>query len=171
MDVLDVALGAAALLLLASGPWKLARPDSARRALRLTGLPASDALVRGVGTVELVVGAGVVLDGDRSAWPAALGVVYAGFAAFVVLALWRRAPLSSCGCFGSAGVAPTPLHAGIDAGFAAIGFVTAVDGGPAPLDVVTDGGTDAIVLVAGALALAAAVHWIFTRWPGTTATR
>jgi hypothetical protein len=171
MDLLDVALAAAALLLVVSGPAKVARPDDTGRALRLTGLPSARALVRTIGVTELVVGVGVLLDGDRAVWPAALGATYAGFAGFVLLALWRRAPLSSCGCFGGTGVAPTPLHAGIDAGFAAIGFVVATDTGSAPIDTVLDGGSDAVLLVAGAVVLAGVVYWVFTRWPGSRSTR
>jgi hypothetical protein len=106
---------------------------------------------------------------DPSAGPSLVGLVV--LTAFVVLALWRRAPLSSCGCFGGSSVAPTPLHAGIDAGFAAIGFVAATDAGPAAIDVLRDGGSDALTLAAGAIALAAVVYWVFTRWPGSRSAR
>jgi hypothetical protein len=171
MDVLDVPLTAAALLLAISGPTKLVRPAETERALRLTGLPSSRALVRQLGAVELVTAIFVLLYGDNAVWPLLLGVLYAGFAVFVTLAVWRRAPLSSCGCFGASGVAPTPVHAGVDAGLAAVGFVTAFDARTAPIDIISDGGTDAVVLVAGAVALAGSVYWLFTRWSGTRSAR
>jgi hypothetical protein len=77
--------------------------------------------------------------------------------------VWRRAPLTTCGCFGSAGVSPTPLHAGVDAGLAAVGVLAAIDPLRAPIDVVTDGGSDAVLIVAGAALLAGAIYWFFTR--------
>ena len=171
MDALAVPLSAAAALLVVSGPRKLARPDDAARALRLTGLPSSRGLVRVVGAVELAAGLGVIVDGDHAPWPLALGTIYAAFAAFVLVAVWRHAPLTSCGCFGREGVAPRPLHAGIDAGAAAIGILAAFDTTRAPIDVVLDGGWDAVALTAGAVILAGATYWVFTRWTGTRSAR
>jgi hypothetical protein len=171
MDALEVPLSAAAALLVLSGPRKIARPVDAARALRATGLPSDHSLVRGVGAIEFVVGLGVILDGDRAPWPLALGTVYAAFAAFVLLAVWCRAPLSSCGCFGGEGVAPTPLHAGIDAGAAAIGFLAALDPPTAPICTVRDGGGDAVALIAGAVVVTAATYWVFTRWTGIRSAR
>ena len=81
--------------------------------------------------------------------------------------MWRRAPLTSCGCFGSAGVAPTPLHAGVDAGFAAVGVLAAIDPVRAPLDVLTGGGADAAVLAVGTALLSGAVYVLFTRGTGS----
>ena len=94
-------------------------------------------------------------------------MLYAGFAGFVLLAVWRRAPLTSCGCFGSAGVAPTPLHAGVDAGFAAFGVLAALDPVRAPLDVLTGGRADAAVLAVGTALLSGAVYVLFTRGTGS----
>src|SRR4051812_22474688 len=136
MDALDVPLAAAALLLVPSGVAKLRRPADTERALRAVRLPGGATRVRVLGAGELVVGLGVVLDGARPGWSVALGALYAGFAAFVLLALWRRAPLTSCGCFGAAGVTPTPLHAGVDAGLAAVALLTALDPRSSPLDIV-----------------------------------
>jgi uncharacterized membrane protein YphA (DoxX/SURF4 family) len=167
MDVLHVPLTAAAALLVLSGPGKVRRPDGTARALRQTGLPAPRAAVRALGVVETVVGVGVIVAGDRWILPAGLAALYAGFAMFVLLAVWRRAPLTSCGCFGAAGVSPTPVHAGVDAGLATIGVLAAVDPLPAPLDVLRDGGSDAAVLVVGAAALTGAIYWLFTRWNGS----
>jgi hypothetical protein len=168
MDVLQVPLAAAAVLLVVSGPPKIARPDATERALRLTGLPSNRSLVRASGALELAVGIGVIVDGDRPVWPFALGVIYAAFAFFVLLAVWRRAPLSSCGCFGANGVAPTALHAGVDAGASAVGFLAAIESQRALIDVFTDGGGDAIALFIGTAVLAGAVYWLFTRWSPRT---
>jgi hypothetical protein len=171
MDALAVPLTAAAALLALSGPRKLARPDDAARALRQTGLPSGRGLVRAVGAVEVAVGLGVIVDGDRAPWPLGLGAIYAAFAAFVLVAVWRHAPLTSCGCFGRAGVAPTPLHAGLDAGAAAVGILAAFDAPRPAVDVVLDGGWDATALVTGAAILAGAVYLVFTRWTGIRSAR
>ena len=43
-------------------------------------------------------------------YPWAVALVYAGFAGFVGLAMSRRLPIASCGCFGKADTPPTWIH-------------------------------------------------------------
>jgi hypothetical protein len=171
MDALHVPLTAAAALLALAAPRKLNRPDEAGRALRLTGLPSSRWLVRAIGAVELAVGIGVLVDAGEPLWPFSLGVLYTGFALFVVLAVWRHAPLTSCGCFGASDASPTPLHAGVDAGAATVAFLAAADGIRAPVDVIGDGGADAAWLLAGAGVVTLVVYALFTGWPRTRSAR
>jgi hypothetical protein len=170
VDPLHVPLAAGALLLLLSGVQKLLHPLLAHRALRLTGLPSHPRAVRALGAAELVVGTGTLLLASRW-WPAALAALYAGFAAFVVLALWRNTPLSSCGCFGAAETPPTPLHAGINAAIAAVALLAATDPPDAPIEVVTDGGASAVGFAAGSLFVASVVYAALTQRFGSRATR
>jgi uncharacterized protein YjeT (DUF2065 family) len=163
MDPLHVPLTAASLLLVLSGLAKGAQPDDTHRALRLAGLPSDTRLVRALGVVEIAAGVGTLLDADRALWPLLVAFLYAGFSGFVILAMWRRAPLSSCGCFGHASVAPNALHAGVDAGLAAIAALAATADISSPVDVVRDGGADAIVLVLASVALTALLYALFTR--------
>ncbi len=65
--------------------------------------------------------------------PALAAVVaasYLAFTGFVVVALARRLPVGSCGCFGRADAPPTVLHVVIDAGAAVCAVAVALrDGG------------------------------------------
>jgi Methylamine utilisation protein MauE len=88
---------------------KVASPDLTAGALRAARLPHSRALVRGLGVVEVTVGVGGIVLG--SAVPALIAAVfYAGFAWFVINALRKRLPISSCGCFGAAETPPSTNH-------------------------------------------------------------
>jgi hypothetical protein len=99
---------AATLLILAAAP-KLRYPDDTVRALRSTGLPGSDLIVRLLAVAELAIGAYALLVGDR--WSAGLvAASYVGFTAFVVLARTRDGVVSSCGCFGTPDTPPTRSH-------------------------------------------------------------
>jgi hypothetical protein len=169
VDALHVPLVAGAVLLVPAGVTKLTRPLTAHRALRLAGLPSHVAFVRVLGAFELIVAFGVVASAAWP-WPAALGLLYAGFGAFVVLALYRHAPIASCGCFGAADPPPTAAHAGIDAALSAVGFIAAIDGVRAPLDVLRDGGADAAIIAMGGAIVAAAVYALF-RFGGSRALR
>jgi hypothetical protein len=161
VDALHVPLAAAALLLVPAGVTKVTRPIAAHRALLATGLASRVPLVRALGVVELLVAFGALLSGAR-VFPAALALVYGGFTAFVLLALWRHAPIASCGCFGSTDTPPTFVHVGVDAALATASALAAGRGLRAPIDVLRDGGGDAAVLVLGALAGAAALYAALT---------
>lgn len=115
-------LAAAGLLALA-GALKLARPDGTRQALRTQGLPDTRALVRLLGAVEVLVA--VAAAAGSAAGAAALALAYAGFTAFVGLALVRGRPLTSCGCFAEPDLPPTWAHPVVTAAFAAVGATVA----------------------------------------------
>jgi hypothetical protein len=169
VDPLHVPLAAAALLLAPSGARKVRDPAPTHRALRIVGLPSSPLAVRLLGAVELAIGAGVLLSSSRL-WAGALAVVYVEFTAFVALALFRNAPLESCGCFGAADSPPSIAHVAIDAGLATVAVIVTVDPIAAPIDVVRDGGGDAFALVAGAVAIALSIYWVLSRPARTRAT-
>lgn len=112
---------AAAVLLLAGGA-KVIRPGDTWRALESAGVPGGPALVRTGALAEAALGAWAL----GWAHPAAMILValsYAGFTTFLVVAMARKLPISSCGCFGEPDVPPTKVHVGVDvaAGVAAVG--------------------------------------------------
>lgn len=113
-----------ATLLVVSGLPKLANPANTSRALEAIGLPAHRQLGRAVGTVEIVIGIGVMAVGG-AVMAGALALLYAGFAAFIVIAL-RSNKVKSCGCFGGDDTPPSRLHLGIDLAAAAVGTVLVV---------------------------------------------
>jgi hypothetical protein len=118
-------LAAAALLLVAGAP-KVVKPGTAVLALRSARLPAAAWLVRLLGAVEVVVGTAAITVGGVA--PAALVAgSYAGFAAFVAVALARGGVISSCGCFGKPDTPPTRLHMVMNLSAAAVAGAVAVE--------------------------------------------
>lgn len=96
-------------LLALAGIYKVADPAPTSGALRAAGLPASPHLVRLLGLIEIGVGViGIVWGGPV---PSMLGaMLYTGFLVFVLEALRRRLPISSCGCLGATETPPTVAH-------------------------------------------------------------
>lgn len=103
-----VVLALLALLALA-GISKLLRPIPTVGALRLAGFPSSVLLVRCLGLTEVTVGVAGVITGSP-VWALAAALLYGSFAFFVIYALNRRLPISSCGCFGATETPPSALH-------------------------------------------------------------
>ena len=106
---------AAVVLLGLAGVSKIARPGDTARALRLAGIPASRAWVRAGALCELAVAVAALM-APCAATGALVAGFYAVFTVFVMLALRRRWPLSSCGCFGKPDTPPTGSHAALNAG-------------------------------------------------------
>lgn len=114
---------AAVALLGAAGALKLVRPSTTAKALRELGLPASPTLVRAGALAELIIAAGALVGGGRP-FAILVAVSYAAFAGFVLAALRRGTPLSTCGCFGAPDTPPTAVHLFLN--LAAAGVATAV---------------------------------------------
>lgn len=112
-------------LLTGAGLMKLVRPAATAGALRAAHLPSSMATVRSLGVVEVSVGATGIITGS-SASAAAGAVVYGAFALFVMYALGRALPISSCGCLGSADTPPSVIHVVLDLVAVAILVVAAL---------------------------------------------
>ena len=115
-------------LLAVAGAAKAWSPDTTARALRAAGLPSDRRLVRVAGGLEAVIAVAALLTG----LPVLAGVVaasYLAFSAFIVVALVRGTPISSCGCFGKPDTPPSRLHVAINLGAAIV--ATAVATGPA----------------------------------------
>jgi hypothetical protein len=118
-------------LLAIAGIGKLVRPRPAREAVAAAGLPVPRAVVApaivALGSVEVAAGiAGLVIGG-----PAALAVAiaYFGLGAFA-WRLWRRAPVTPCGCLGSSTATVSRGHLALDAGATAVALVAAGGGSP-----------------------------------------
>ena len=118
-----------AALLVWSGIRKFADPEPTSGALRAAGLPSSRLSVLGLASVEVGVGSAALLFSGRL-YPWAVAVVYAGFAGFVGLAMSRRLPIASCGCFGKADTPPTWIHLVINVAAVAGAIAYASAGGP-----------------------------------------
>ncbi|HJQ77620.1 MAG TPA: MauE/DoxX family redox-associated membrane protein [Acidimicrobiia bacterium] len=95
------------LLLVLTGVAKILSPRDVARAIGALGLPTWTPLGVVIGTVEVGVGVGALLVG-AGLW--AQGVLYAGFAGWIYLALRREVPLASCGCLGKDDTPPTWAH-------------------------------------------------------------
>ena len=112
-----------ATLLVITGVPKVANPGGTARALYSLGLPATLNTERAIGGVEITAGLAALLFGGWIA-AAAVALVYAGFAAFITLAL-RSEKVKNCGCFGDKDVPPSLLHLVIDTAAAAVAVVLA----------------------------------------------
>lgn len=115
-----------AMLLIAAGVGKLARPGPTRAALRRAHLPGGAPLVRSIGGGEVIIGGLVLLRGG--ALPAA-GLA-ATYALVALVALRQRRTGADCGCFGTVSAPVTAVHVVIAWAAAGIGLVAAVAPGP-----------------------------------------
>jgi hypothetical protein len=138
---------ATTLLLAAGGALKVVRPADTARALRQVGIPASPTMVRIGAAAELAVATAAVVDGSRP-FAALVAGSYLAFAAFVLVALRRHLPLSSCGCFGAQETPPTAVHVAVNLAAAAIAAAVALGlgGDGAGLAAVTTATDTSIVL-------------------------
>ncbi len=119
----------ATILLATAGIAKVVRPDDTVGALRAMGISVPPLVVRVGGGIEAAVAIGAALTG-APVLAAIVAASYLAFTGFVVVALARRLPISSCGCFGRMDTPPTVLHVVIDAGAAVCALaVTLRDGG------------------------------------------
>ncbi|NIZ89577.1 MauE/DoxX family redox-associated membrane protein [Kineococcus rubinsiae] len=169
MNTTAVPYLAGSLLLLLAGAAKLRRPLGTRQALRTQGLPSAAWLVRTLGAVEVVLAVAALAQVPGAA--AGTALAYLGFSAFVVLALVRDRPLSSCGCFAGPDVPPTPAHVVVTVLAAAAATLVAL-GRPAGVPALLDAGPAVALAVTGSAVL---VAWLalllMTRLPELVALR
>lgn len=151
---LFVPYAAAAGLLVVAGAPKVLDPGDLHRAVRSVGMPVGRGAVRAFAALEVVVGLfALVVPGRLGA--AALAVLYAGFTAFVVVALRSGGVLSSCGCFGKADTPPTRAHALLTGATALVAGALALAPPVAPwrdLTLASGTGTVALTALVGFLA-------------------
>ncbi len=118
---------AATVMLGAAGVAKLLRPADTARALQVAGIPAGRTAVRAGALLEVAICVAAL----AAPGPVTGGLVaaaYAVFTLFVLTALRRGWPLSSCGCFGRPDSRPTYAHAVLNLGAAATALWWAVAG-------------------------------------------
>ena len=137
------------LLLIITGIAKVVRPRDVEKALASLGLPR----IRGVG---IVIGAAEVVVGLTALFfPRMLiaqGLLYTGFAIWVLVALRSGAPLASCGCLGRNDTPPTVSHITLNVIGSLVSFIAAA-GDPVDLTFETGGlATGVAILVAVFLA-------------------
>jgi hypothetical protein len=138
MSVLAGPFAIAATLLVLGGALKAIAPGDTAHAMRALALPHAPMLVRAGGAVEVVVGIGALARGGP-VFAALVAASYALFAAVVLVALHRDAPISSCGCFGKVDTPPSGVHVAVDLVAALIAVAVAVAGDPVALpDVLRD---------------------------------
>ncbi len=130
--VLAQAVTAVALTLLAaSGIAKLVDPDPTVGAMRAARLPSSRLIAHWLGGFEIL--AALVGLAWGGIWLVGALGLYIGFALFTLLAVQRKIPVQSCGCFGKEDTPPTWAHVvfnGLSA--AAIGYLMVVNRAPVP---------------------------------------
>jgi hypothetical protein len=126
MDSLAGPFAIAAAVLALAGVRKLLDPASTQGALREMGLPWRGPVVPLLAVAEILTGCWALVEGSR---PSALllALWYAAFTVFVVVALRRDTPLSSCGCIGRPDTPPTIAHVVVDAVFALVALGVAAD--------------------------------------------
>ncbi|MDP3712140.1 MAG: hypothetical protein Q8R60_06615 [Mycobacteriales bacterium] len=125
MDVLVGPYLAAALLLVLAGAQKVLDPKPLVRALKSVGAPVPGSAVRLAAAAETALGIAALITVTTAtgttatagtlgaAVAAGVALSYAGFTAFVLLALAKGGVLASCGCFGKADTPPTRTHAAV----------------------------------------------------------
>ena len=109
-------------LLALGGVLKVVRPTETATALAALGLPSQSFLIRGLGTVEIVIGVVAFATGHPLA-SLLTAAAYVSFAGFVLVARRAETPVQSCGCFGKAETPPSLIHVMVNlvaAGIAAL---------------------------------------------------
>jgi hypothetical protein len=114
-------------VLAAAGVDKTLHPETTAAALRVAGLPSRPWLVRLGALCELTVGTGAAITGS-SILAVLVSLSYLAFAVFVVVALARRWPLSTCGCFAQVDTPPTVGHVLLNIGAAGVATLVAAIG-------------------------------------------
>jgi len=115
----------------------LADPDPTSGALRVAGLFHGRGVVYALAVAEIAAGVVSLLSGGFvGGW--AIAVLYFGFGGFVVLALRRHFPISSCGCFGKTDTPPSLLHVALNATGVGGGLWAALTRSPSIISVVGD---------------------------------
>ena len=126
----------AAVLLVVAGALKARQPSDTATALDRMGLIRNEMAVRASGIAELALGVAALAVADAVV-VVLVAMSYGAFFIVVSVALVRKLPLASCGCFGKVDTPPSLLHLGIGLGalLAAVGM--ALDPAISPLEVVT----------------------------------
>jgi uncharacterized membrane protein len=137
VTVLAALFAVAATVLLLGGALKAVRTSDTVGALAALGVTVAPIVVSVGGLGEAVLGAAALTIGGRVT-AALVAASYLAFAVFVIVALVRGAPISSCGCLGRIDTPPTVTHLVIDLAGAAVAIAVAVVPDAAPVEVLDD---------------------------------
>jgi hypothetical protein len=145
----------ASALLALGGALKALRPADTANALRGIGLPAPRVAVVLGGLAEALLGVAALVLGNRVT-AVLVALSYLAFAAFVVEALRRNAPIASCGCFGRIDTPPSTVHVAVNLAAAGAAVAVAAQPGVGLADILGSqplAGVPFLVLVAIGLSL------------------
>lgn len=156
-DVLEPFVVAAGALLVVAGVPKVGDPLPLVRALGSVGVRVPGVAARLFAVVEVLLGAAAVVTPVRAV-AAGVALLYAGFTAFVLVALSRGGVVESCGCLGRADTPPTLGHA-LTTGTLAVGAALLTITTPAT-DAWWSRGPATALGVAALAALLALVAWV-----------
>ncbi len=157
------------VVLAVAGAGKLRHPDGTAQALRTQGLPSHRGLVQALGVLELLTAGAAVAGSSVAAW--GVSAFYTGFTGFVLLALLRGRPMSSCGCFGEPDLPPTRTHVGVTALLAVAASTAASSGAVGVPPVLALGPAGALSTFAVTALLCALCLLTLTGLPRLTAAR
>ena len=129
MDGLAGPLFIAAALLVAAGVPKVTEPGDTARAMRSVGLPTSELFVRILAVAEVSIGLAVIAIGGPIP-SLLLGLIYLGFAGYIILAMSKGGSIASCGCFGKADTPPTYGHLLLNIAAGTVGIIGAIGDPP-----------------------------------------
>jgi hypothetical protein len=152
----------AAVVLCVAGVAKLRAPGGAVRALRVAGVPAGSAPLRGLAALEVLVGLAALADpGALDA--GALALLYASFCGFSLLLARRRA---ACGCFGEGETPASVVQSGMSAVLAGVAVAAGLSGVHGLGWVLGNAGAgQGVVAVTGIAAAAYATVLVYTELP------
>lgn len=142
-------------LLIVTGLAKLSRPNETSRALAMFGLPSGLWVGWSLGAVEVTVGFAALVLALQWAY-LAQGLLYLGFAVWVLVAIRSNIPLSSCGCLGRDDTPPYWGHLVLDLGGAAVTLFAVAIG--------TTGGPQIALSLVGVTHLALIGVGVFLGW-------
>ncbi len=158
-DVLFALSAVGAIIAAAAGVVKVARPHNTVIAVEaVTGLAVPSQVIRAASAGEVVIAVAALA--GSAVGLALLSVSYLAFAAFVLTALARDQPVSSCGCFGEADVPPTVGHVAFDATVAGVAGLAATGNPRFVGDVLASQPFHGVPLVSAVLG-ASVLGWIF----------
>ena len=164
MTVLAALFAVAASVLLLGGALKAVRTSDTVGAFRALGISVAPVVVQVAGVAEAVLGAAALAIGG-SATAGLMAISYLAFAVFVLVALVREVPISSCGCLGRIDTPPTVTHVIVNLAAALVAAVAAVVPDAAPVEVIDDQPLLGVPFVVAVVVGVAAVLALLTALP------
>ncbi len=127
----------AAISLVVAGALKVRNPAPTVAALAGVWSSVRTGHVITIGVAEIASGVAVCVAGGSAA-ALSLALLYASFAGFVAVALWRQGDAARCGCFGVPDAPPSRLHVVMNAAIAVAAAAMAASGPPSLPTTVAD---------------------------------